>query len=329
MNRRGVAYTLVCVILLFVVASIFFAQNRRTGHESHVVVEERVRTMDNFIKNLEQDSQRAAYIAGFRTFIAMEQQVISTGDYFTDSDGTFKEIFLTGNLSGREYNVMLNSSFHQYLDRVVLEAGKNGMILIANITNVTLWQEDPWHILVNYTLDLSLTDTRGTASWDVTRKWTGKVPIFDLRDPLFTVNTLARVQRVIAKTNVSEFIDDTDNLNITTGFQYHFNQSLYYAVGRGPSVLMRFQGNLSDSPYGIESLVNVEELSDQGLVVDSSLTVVDYKYFESINRNICNIQELPSTIKLDYEDMVVYGIDTLPADGEGTLTYGISPIDCS
>ena len=111
MNRSGVAYTLVCVILLFAVGGLFYSQNARTGHESHEIVSERVRTMDNFIKDLEQDSQRAAYIAGFRTFISMEQQIISVGTFFPDADVVFKEIFLTGNYSGTQY--------HDFLARTV------------------------------------------------------------------------------------------------------------------------------------------------------------------------------------------------------------------
>jgi hypothetical protein len=58
----------------------------------------------------------------------------------------------------------------------------------------------------------------------------------------------------------------------------------------GPS----HQNNLSPSPYGIESLVNLQVLADQGVVIsDNNRSIVDYIFFGTVaTNNYCNIQNM-------------------------------------
>ncbi len=312
--RRGAVYTVVSVFMLLALAGLFFAGSRRDGHDAHAAVVDRVRSVDAFIDDFGKDGERAAYIAGFRTLIAMEQRVAGTGRYIPDPDAAFKEIFLNGTLQNESFDIMENSSFSAYLGRVRDDARTRGIVFDAQVLNVTLWQVEPWDMLVNYTLALNVTDERGTSSWQLNRTFTGVVPVTDLRDPLFSVGTLSRVQRIVKRTNVTLFVDDAGDANDTRGFMTHFNSSFYYAAGRGPSMLMRFSGNLSDSPYGLESLVDVAEVSAQGLAVNATSSVVDYEYFSGVEGHVCAIQNLPSTIRLANADLSVYGIG-------GKLTY--------
>lgn len=317
MNRRGVAYTVVAVILLIATASLFFAQSQRSAHEKHAAVAERIRAVDAFIDNFEADSRRAAYIAGFRSMIAMEQHMTTSGEYLSDPEETFKILFTTGNISAIHYIIMDNSSFNEYLDKVRVEARGQGVIFNATLKNLSLWQANPWSLLVNYTLTLNISDVRGTARWDTIQTFTGSVPIEDLRDPLYSVETLARVQHVIKRTNVSGFVNDIGNANDTSGLIAHYNNSFYAAHGRGPDILMRFAGDFSNSPYGIESLVDTQELFAQDLDVHASATIVDYKYFQALGADACNFvgdPDVPDRVKLALDDLDVYGI-------EGALEY--------
>jgi hypothetical protein len=313
-GRRGVMYTMIALLLLAVIANIFFSASSTSSREQSQSQAERVRATNAFILNLERDSQRAAYIAGFRTFIAMEQHVTSTGSFLNDPSASFTESFLNGTINGTAYTIMENSSFGQYVSRVQYLASQQGIALNATVVNITLWQADPWNLMVNYTLAMNVSDQRGRASWSVRKTLTGKVPLADLRDPLFTALTYGRIQRVIKRTNVTVFVNDSQNSNNTDGLMRHFNNSYYYAAGRGPTMLMRFAGNLSDSPYGIESLIDVDEFSVQGLTASASSTVVDYLFFNDTAATACNIQNLPTKIRIDGEHLPVYGIN-------GSLTY--------
>lgn len=318
MSRQGMMYTMVTLILLLVIASIFFTQSRRGARESHAAVEDRVLSVDHFIDNLESDSERAAYISGFRSFIAMEQYITSTGQPFSDPSVTFRQVFLTGNISNMSFTIMQNSTFDDYLARVQSTAQRQGITFNATVSNVTLWQVDPWNVLVNYTLVANITDERGTAQWRVTKTFTGRIPIIDLRDPLFTSRTYGRIQRVIRPSNVTVFVNDIGDANDTRGLLQHFNTSSYAANGRGPSMIMRFAGNLSDSEFGIESLVDTDELIAQNLPMNASSTIVDYLYFSGIDADACGIQNLPSRMKFDTAHLAAYQI-------QGKLTYSVCP----
>lgn len=307
-GRRGVVYTIVALLILLSVGALFFTQSRRSALDAGAAVEERVRAIDRFIQDVQTDSERAARIAGFRSLIAMEQEVASTGGYFADPNTAFLDVFWDGNLSGATFQVMANSSFSEYLLRVQELAGMQGIALNASVTSLQLSQEDPWNLLVEYTIAANITDTRGTARWSVVWNGTGRVPITDLRDPLFTAQTLGRVQRVIRQTNTTDFITDGANQNDTSQLLVHYNESRYAALGRGPDILMRFAGNISDSAYGIESLVDVEELDAQDIVVNTGASVVDYLYFNGTLATVCSIQNLPVDIKLDTASAAVYGV---------------------
>ncbi len=314
MNRKGIAYTMVAVILMMVVATIFFTQQRVSFNDMQNAQRDRVLSVNDFIANLESDSQRAAYIAGFRTLISLEQQVTSTGQYIDDVDEAFKEIFLTGNLSGGSFEVMRNSSFNEYLTRVQYEMGKQGVVFNATVIELKTWQTDPWYVIVNITIELNVTDVRGSARWETERVFVGVIPLEDIRDPIFTKETLGRVQRVIRQTNITEFVDDSGNKNDTSGISWHFNNSRYLAAGRGPTLLMRFEGNLSDHEHGVESIIDTSEYDDQGITTFSNRNVVDYEYYKGTLATVCNIQNLTETIRFDDESAVIYEV-------EGELEY--------
>ena len=94
-------------------------------------------------------------------------------------------------------------------------------------------------------------------------------------------------------------LSGTDIFNLTG----HALNSYYLASTSGPSFLNRLQGISSGNDNGIESLVNLQELSQQGIVVKEK-SVVDYIYFLSVNEASCNDAPsgMPSWFRLDSED---------------------------
>lgn len=314
-GKRGVVYTLIGVIMILIIGTIFVSFSKRNSHDTFSATESRVKTMEGFLKDVERDSERAAHIAGFRSLIAMEQKVATSGVPLSNPAQVFRESFVNGTINGTVYQIMDNSTFNQYLSRVQDTAAAQGIICNMSVINITLWQTDAWHLRVNYTLDIQLSDVRHVASWRTNRTFIGQVPIADIRDPLFSMNTYGRVQRTIRPDDGVVFVNTTGNRNDTSGLVHHYNDSLYIAAGRGPSILMRFANDSSDSIYGIESLVDVEELTAQGIVVDNRASVVDYLYFNKTIATICNINNittaLPVSIKLDAAHKDIYQINLL------------------
>ncbi len=315
LRRRGIIYTLVALTMLAVIAAVIFTELRAGDRGESEAVEDRIRAVDAYLVNLDGDASRAARIAGFRAFIAMEQHIVSTGEYFTDPEAEFLEIFRTGNLSGTAFAVMENSSFDEYLARAKREAGTQGILFDVAVRNISFSQVEPWSVIITYALEMNVSDTKGTANWSTTRIIESSVPITDLKDPLFTKETFGRVQRVIRQTNVTVFVNDAGDANDTSGLKLHFNTTSYLAAGHGPDIMMRFEGNLSDSIYGIESLVDVNEISVQGLSVDAAASITDFEYFAGTIATACGIQNLTSAFRFDAASLGVYQI-------AGNLTYG-------
>jgi hypothetical protein len=311
-----VLYTLIAILLLGILATMFFTQNRINEQEGVTAVSQRVHAVNTYLTSVSADSERAAYIAGFRAFIAMEQHVASTGQYLPDPSSAFLEAFMNGTINGTAYEIMEDATFSEYIHRTGALAAAQHIRINATVVSTKVWQADPWTVLVNYTMRVNASDDLGTSSWHYNEELTGRVPIIDLRDPLFTARTFGRVQRVIRRTNITTFVDDTNDANDTTGLQNHMNESLYLAAGRGPTMLMRFAGNLSDHPYGIESLVDTLELQIQGLDADETASVVDFRYFSGAAADMCDVQNMPITFRIDAAHAQVYQVPgALETDG--------------
>ena len=92
------------------------------------------------------------------------------------------------------------------------------------------------------------------------------------------------VNTTIRKTPISDF---------GTELPTHLGNSYYIEHNDAPSYLMRFENNLVSSPYGIESLVNVQELQGAGFTPQTKSSV-DFIYFGVSNPSSCKIKDLQS-----------------------------------
>jgi hypothetical protein len=107
---------------------------------------------------------------------------------------------------------------------------------------------------------------------------------------------------------VSYFVNGTD----TSGIIEHLDKGYYKESTDAPSFVMRIYNNLSSSPYGIESIVNLQRIYEQGLVVNEDAPVIDYKYFSGLyTANACDIQNMPSWFKFETTDLNTYNLSGL------------------
>ena len=77
---------------------------------------------------------------------------------------------------------------------------------------------------------------------------------------------------------------------------------------------MRFENNSNSDPNGIESIVNIGILSDQGLEVHADRIKVDYIYFNDEGGNkVCDVQNIDSDayFVITTERLGIYEVDEL------------------
>ena len=70
---------------------------------------------------------------------------------------------------------------------------------------------------------------------------------------------------------------------------------------------MRMEGNLSNSTFGIESMVDLEEFASIGILIYEK-SAIDYIYWSETEPTIYGIQGMPSTFKLDNDHLDKYQV---------------------
>jgi hypothetical protein len=296
MRKKGVLFTIVVIIFVAVIIILAQSRFRTTITDKQQRYESRIITMNDFLLSFHQDAERAIYISAFRTFIALEDYVSKKAVFLNNTDYYFQQIFYNGTIEddNTTFEIMNASTFYDYQRKVNEIAGDVNLGFDSEVDQISLSMRDPWTATVQVTIRVNLTDRAGVASFFQNTTISADIPIIDLRDPLYSARTQGKLPTQVKKTNITLFVNDTGNINDTSLLQYHLNHSLYINSSRAPNFLMRFENNLSPDVNGIESLVNLQVLADQGYIIsDNNRSVVDYIYFgESDTDNYCNIQNM-------------------------------------
>lgn len=286
-DRRGMVYLIGAILLVAVFLTLYFARTLPTERERTESITARIITIDDFLKDLHEDVPRAAYIAGYRAILAMEEYVAENG-FLAEPAPKIIEAFLNGTIEGKNYSVMRNSTFLQYLGKVNEETSRVGIRLNITLLNVSLTQRTPWSIDLDFNMTMNVSDRAGLARWDYERSFRAEVPILDTRDPLYIVYTFGRVPNTFRMSPYEH--DDLVNGNDTSNL-YNESINMYYREDPyAPSFMQRLTGNISaNSKYGISSVVNLDSLDTQGIFVYTYRSVIDYLYFTNASTtNYCH-----------------------------------------
>jgi len=297
-NKKGMFFTLIVISLL----SLFLVSyNVYSFVLDRSPINNRIKTMNNFVFSVEQDLSRQLYISGFRIIFLFEKLISEEGNYITSFNETFNEAFQNGTIYGESQELMNGVTFSEIEDSINQKgSGINVNISLTN-PNISVTQEDPWNIKVSLEVNLLISDKSNLASWDRTSIITAHIPIENFEDPIYVVNTNGMVTNKINQTPYTDFIDGGNVYNLLS----HVQNSYYINSSLAPSFLDRLQGKLSANENGIESLVYLPELSGQGISV-SDKSVVDYIYFSLNNPSTNSISGMPSWFKLDTAHLSIY-----------------------
>lgn len=293
MNKKGFTYLIAVSFLISTLIVVYLSANDYGFQDKQDLYKNRIVAMDNFVEDFNQDVHRASYIAAFRTLLSLEDYVALNGEFFNNTETQFKETFYYGQINGTEADLMNGSSFEDYLQRVNYVANDIGINSSVIVTNISLSQSDFWSIDVVISAVVNISDNHHIASWNFERNYSTNIPIYDLRDPLYSTFTYNRIPNTIRKLDVPYLVNGTDTINLET----HINGSYYIESTDAPSFLQRFENNVSPSPYGIESIVNVGLISAQEVGVCEDCIKVDYMYFNGLTETkLCDVQNInPNT----------------------------------
>jgi len=282
-NKKGVFFTAVAILLAGIIVSSFSAQASYREKERMSVIETRVNTMNSFFKDVKKDLSRGLYISGYRSFLAMGEYINTYGNYIDDADARFSEAILNGTVKSVQIDVIRNQTILDWSRKIEAQANSIGLNVDISMINISVRHIDPWTVEVVSSVSIMANDTRETVSLSKVDTISSTISIVGLEDPLYIINSNGRVFNTIVQGNSSTF----SNASRLIG---HLNLSLYIASNSAPDFMMRLEGNLSNSSFGIESLVNVNEFAIQGLAVKQRSNV-DYVYFGNQSLSICLVNE--------------------------------------
>ncbi len=303
-NKKGVFFTFVAIVLAAVIVFSFTAQTTYRLKDKMNVIEARVSTLNSFFDDVQKDLSRGLYISGFRALLAMGEYIDTEGVYIDDVDKRFEEAMINGTVNLEVIDVIKNQTFVDWAEKIKVQALKIGIDANISIINLSLYHVDSWNVAVSAYVDIRVNDTKGTASFSKVKEISSTIGIEGFEDPLYVINSNGRVFNTVVKTDVADF-------NNVSQLKRHLNYSYYIASSSAPNFLMRLEGNLSNSTFGIESLVNINDFTQQG-VSATTKSHVDYIYFSNQSPSFCVVNETQSDssfswFRLDEGHLPVYG----------------------
>jgi len=291
-NKKAQVFTIIGILivsLMFVSFEIFSLLHKRD------VVKTRISTMDNFLYSLEQNLEREMYISGFRIIFLAESEITSTGKYI-DVNDFFNEAFFNGTVNGQHKELLDGATYENITTSLSEKAQKINVEVILTNSTINISQDNPWFIKFTITSNFTMHDKEDLASWNKQQIISASIPISDFEDPIYTVNTFARISR---KINQTTYEGNYGNGVVVTNLTKHVSNNNYASNPNAPNFLKRLEGDLSANINGIESFVNLPELSAQGVPVDSSKSVIDYIYFSASNPSNWKITGMPAWVRID------------------------------
>lgn len=304
-NKKGFFFTLTAIALSLVIIFSFKVYEGERLREKNDVIKTRIITVNDFIKDVDDDLKKGIRITTTRTLLGLQEYITEQGQFLTNFNNQFEEGFLNGTVEGTNIGLLDESTFTDWASKIKQQADNIDIFINFTILSVALTHSDPWTVNASVKLNISTRDDKGTAKWQRVKTLSASISIFDFEDPLYIVNTDGKVTNTIQQTPYQPFVTGNNVDNLVE----HLNGSYYVISNYSPTYLMRMQGDLSSSPLGIESLVNLETLETQGITTESKSTV-DAVYFSASTPPDHRINKTPSWFRLDDTRLdVVYGAD--------------------
>lgn len=283
-GKKAVFYTFSALLLLTVVFADLLFQSSYQISEENKVVSIKTASLNAFVLGLDQDIERGLFIAGFRALIAADQFISDNNRFLSNAETGLREAMLNGTIEGNSAAVMDESTLPEWLSRITSEALRVGIVVNFSYKNIDINQSNAWEVNYYADVDYNVTDLTTTGTFRRSKQVSTGVSIIELKDPVYTIFTNGQIIRAI---NITPYEGNYASGLNTVNLHAHIND-LYYANSTGPSYLMRLEGNLGNSSVGIESIVRLPDLQEQGLPVFERSSV-DYVYFSNSSPTIHTI----------------------------------------
>ncbi|MFT4282834.1 MAG: hypothetical protein ACMXX6_00225 [Candidatus Woesearchaeota archaeon] len=280
MNKKGVMFTLIAILLsTIILSSLFFFQETRIDKELEPA-SLRIQTVNNYIRLSSTFYENLMSSHAYNLIENIINAMIEEGEYLDDFDFEVQRCFVEGEFSvnGVDFDceVNFNEVLQEWDEYILQELNFNSQ---TSLQNIRLTQENPWEITVEFELSLEVEDS--FATWHANKSLRSFFRIEGLYDPTYEI-THPDVSE-FSYNNTIKFADlELEMLwqeKPSTLEQVVINQE-YFFVNQTPSFLGRLQGNFSPSDYGIVSIVKPSQTN-----INTNISHIDYLYWRQECQN--------------------------------------------
>ena len=294
-GSKGFVFSIISVFLTSIVI-VFFILHYNSSFVNKSSFEN-VKKLNSVIDDFENDLDRGLYMTSFRSVIAEIEKVTKTGVFLNDTQSAFKEAMLNSSVENISLDILVNSSFKDWLDKTKELLFKKGVLFSYSIVDLSISQNNFSHIKVFLSLDYNVSDFKNSKFFVRQVNKSVFLPIQGLEDPVYFVFSNGRIANIV---------NFTFNKDVFYLINMSFNNSLYVPNNLSPSFLMRLEGNFSNSSFGIESFVNGQRFFNIGVLNFSGRSSVDTLYFSNIFHSVVCVNNTPDWFRLDVDRTSFY-----------------------
>jgi len=304
MNKKAQAFTIISIFIIGLISTIYVMEH---SVEEDGNIKNRVDTVNSFVYSMKEDLRRQLYTSGYRAVFIAEDNISRTGEYISDFESFMKGAMINGTGTKNASDIMEGAKISDIKENIKNDAGKMNINVSFLDTSIGISQDSPWNLKTTMNFSYIIKDQSDIATWEGNESVSAKIEVTSFEDPVYTIETGGMYFRRINKTLYEgNYTTGTDVSNL----EEHVERGYYAANNNSPNFISRFEGNFSADETGIESFVNIPELSSQNMDTKDK-TAIDYIYFSTNDPAYYIISGLPDWVKIDNNHLTKYQVENL------------------
>lgn len=291
MNRRGVVFTLIALVLAaFLLSAQYPGEGAlSTAAAETLAAQSRVTALNAYLSTFESHAADSLGTSGYFALRSISVNVGHEGRFVADLNGTLRRCVIDNNLTRRgagaarlpcvEGRHSLNASLHNL---TALAASTLGIVTRYEVHDVWVTEERPGEVVLWMNISYNVTDgiSEPFARWDIHgRILRADVGVWGIEDPAYmylngTGHTLE--QRAFSLTGLKPH-----EFNPGTFAAFYGSRSYVIMEGRAPSVLQRYRGDMTAASAccGIESvMLRAQLVGGDANATYQNLSMVDHHF---------------------------------------------------
>ena len=305
---KGLLYSIMAALIVIPIFGIIFFHSQ-IG-QKNIDISIRASELKYFVDSIETDLNRFMEIVGKRALISAVSNITVSGNPLDDAQLRLRELIENGTLKGNYSPLVDKDNLKRWEKNVSDIASNSGFDLSLEITEINITQNDSFKILFEIKALVNISDQN--AKMGILRNITAEsiVSIDGLEDPIFPLNTLGRIFRVIRYYNFTDYAKDlvqgslagfgSVSGNATTSTLSPNSQKIFITdnMTQGIGTLNQFGGVVSESTYVPDGLI-VPYIGG----ASNALTAIQENqriYLDQTTKKVWDLQNLTSAIQNGY-----------------------------